>query len=233
MANQRTIITYVCTLLIGSSVGAGIDVWAAHEYRTGRAREVQLAGTDVLPYTAPHTGVLRLAVLNTQTNAAAAVDAVAGPGSLEDTAPASQVDDDAVRVSIAAARTVASALAGRDVSRADVIVEADMSGPSAGLAYTLAIADAATPGRLVDPAHPIAATGQIGAEGDVMAVGGYDAKFAAARRAGAELILAPPGVPGDVAAQHADLYVPVGSISEAVAALCRRGSDDAMCVEAE
>jgi PDZ domain-containing protein len=66
----------------------------------------------------------------------------------------------------------------------------DIGGPSAGLAYALAIADT------IDTAddamgRSIAATGTIDADGDVGEVGGVTEKAIAAERAGADLFLVP------------------------------------------
>ncbi len=68
--------------------------------------------------------------------------------------------------------------------------QVNVGGPSAGLAYALAIADLLSP---VDYAsgRTIATTGTIDLDGDVGLVGGVEQKAVAARRAGAELFLVP------------------------------------------
>jgi PDZ domain-containing secreted protein/Zn-dependent protease len=68
--------------------------------------------------------------------------------------------------------------------------ERDIGGPSAGLAYALAIADKLTPG---DEARgrSVAATGTVDLDGEVGPVGGVKQKALAAEEAGASLFLVP------------------------------------------
>ncbi len=73
----------------------------------------------------------------------------------------------------------------------------DIGGPSAGLAYALAIADMLDPDDLIR-SRAIAATGTIGADGAVGAVGGVPEKAVAAEDAGAELLLVPASEVGEV-----------------------------------
>lgn len=70
--------------------------------------------------------------------------------------------------------------------------ERDVGGPSAGLAYALAIADMLS-SRDYAAGRVIATTGTIGPEGDVGPVGGVKQKAEAAEEAGAELFLVPGG----------------------------------------
>ena len=70
--------------------------------------------------------------------------------------------------------------------------ERDVGGPSAGLAYALAVAD------LLDDAdfaggRTVAATGTISVDGQVGAVGGVEQKAVAADDAGADVFLVPQG----------------------------------------
>ncbi len=67
-----------------------------------------------------------------------------------------------------------------------------VGGPSAGLAFTLAIIDQLTPGSLTG-GHDVAVTGQIGPEGRVIEIGGARQKAVTARRAGAALMVVPHG----------------------------------------
>ena len=69
----------------------------------------------------------------------------------------------------------------------------DISGPSAGLAMTLAIIDALTPGELTGGKR-VAVTGTIDPEGNVGEIGGLPQKAVAARAA-ARPDLHRPGVP--------------------------------------
>ncbi len=67
-----------------------------------------------------------------------------------------------------------------------------VSGPSAGLAFTLAIVDRLTEGDLTGD-RKVAVTGTIQLDGSVGLVGGVAQKAEAAVRAGADLFLVPPG----------------------------------------
>jgi PDZ domain-containing protein len=66
-----------------------------------------------------------------------------------------------------------------------------ISGPSAGLMFSLAIYDTLTPGSLTDD-EVVAGTGEIGPDGAVGAIGGVAQKIAGARDDGADLFLVPP-----------------------------------------
>ena len=73
-----------------------------------------------------------------------------------------------------------------------------ISGPSAGLIFSLAIYDTMTPGSLVGD-HTVAGTGEIFDDGSVGPIGGIDQKIAGARRDGADLFLVPPDNCADAA----------------------------------
>jgi Lon-like protease len=66
-----------------------------------------------------------------------------------------------------------------------------VSGPSAGLAFTLTIIDEMTPGSLTG-GQKVAVTGTMDLQGNVGEVGGVPQKTAAALDAGAKLFLVPP-----------------------------------------
>ncbi len=57
----------------------------------------------------------------------------------------------------------------------------DVGGPSAGLAFTLAIMDLLTPGELTG-SQPVAVTGTMGSDGKVGAIGGIEQKVVAVER---------------------------------------------------
>ncbi|MEI2700288.1 MAG: S16 family serine protease [Microthrixaceae bacterium] len=81
----------------------------------------------------------------------------------------------------------------------DVVIEVDsgdVSGPSAGLAWTLAIVDRLTPGSLTD-GRRIAVTGEIRDDGSVGPIGGITQKVAAVKRAGIEVFIYPTETPHD------------------------------------
>ncbi|MCW4464368.1 hypothetical protein OK351_02425 [Glutamicibacter sp. MNS18] len=77
----------------------------------------------------------------------------------------------------------------------------DIGGPSAGMMFALAIIDKMTEGSLAGDTH-VAGTGAITDDGQVEPIGGIAQKMAAAKRAGAEVFLAPadncPDVQGRV-----------------------------------
>ena len=100
----------------------------------------------------------------------------------------------------------------------------EVTGPSAGLAWTLAIVDELTPDDLTNGKR-VAATGTIGPNGEVGPIGGLPQKTAAVRRSGAELFLIPKGLPADDLAQAKQLaggevdLVEVATLDEAVDAI--------------
>ncbi len=71
-----------------------------------------------------------------------------------------------------------------------------IGGPSAGLAMSLAILDALTPGDLTG-GHRIAVTGTIDNAGGVGEIGGIEQKAVAARAAGAQIFIVPRCSPSD------------------------------------
>jgi PDZ domain-containing protein len=93
-------------------------------------------------------------------------------------------------------------------------------GPSAGLAYALAIEDMLDPGDLAR-GRTIAATGELFPEGGVRAVGYVSQKAETASRAGASLLVLPAVESTDAWGLGLDVRG-VGSLDEALAAL-RRG----------
>ncbi len=109
----------------------------------------------------------------------------------------------------------------------DVTIESgEIGGPSAGLAYTLGVLDALTPGELTG-GKKVATTGTMDIDGTVGNVGGVAQKTAAVRAEGAEYFLVPPDE-YEEAVSHAgnDLKVlRVGSLSEAISALGGVGGD--------
>ena len=67
----------------------------------------------------------------------------------------------------------------------------NIGGPSAGLAMTLGVIDALTPGSLTG-GHTVAATGTMDDQGNVGDVGGVPQKTVAVENAGATIFLVPP-----------------------------------------
>ncbi len=94
-----------------------------------------------------------------------------------------------------------------------------VGGPSAGLAFALALLDELTEGELTG-GRPVAVTGEIDIEGNVTRVGGVRQKAVAARRAGAVMMLVPRGE-AELARPRAGSMEVVGvaNIEEALAAL--------------
>ena len=107
----------------------------------------------------------------------------------------------------------------------DVTIDTSgVGGPSAGLAFTLALIDELTAGELTG-GHNVAVTGTIDIDGTVGDVGGVAQKTAAVRRSGATLFLVPPGEFKEAKA-HAGKHlkvVQVTTLSDALAALKANG----------
>jgi Lon-like protease len=98
-----------------------------------------------------------------------------------------------------------------------------VSGPSAGLAFALAIIDDLTPGELT-AGRKVAVTGSIEADGSVGAVGGVAQKAVAARNDGASLMLVPVGEAAEAREHAGDLkVVAVRNLDDALRALERAG----------
>ena len=106
----------------------------------------------------------------------------------------------------------------------------DIGGPSAGLAFTLALLDELTPGNLMGDAK-VAATGTINEAGNVGAIGALVQKSVAVREAGARVFLVPGGQgEKDIAAAQKAAgsqvrIIPVATLSEALAELQKLGGD--------
>lgn len=103
----------------------------------------------------------------------------------------------------------------------DIKVELDnVGGPSAGLAFALAIYDKLTPGELLR-GRTVAVTGTIDSAGAVGAIGGLHQKMTAAARAGAKLLIIPTDNCNDISADvPAGLrIVPVADLRGAIAVL--------------
>lgn len=100
----------------------------------------------------------------------------------------------------------------------------EVSGPSAGLMFALAIMDKLTPEDELAGAH-VAGTGAIDVDGQIFPIGGIDHKMDGARAAGAEFFLAPvencPEVVGHVPA-GLDVYA-VDTLADAYAAIVAIG----------
>ena len=108
----------------------------------------------------------------------------------------------------------------------DVTIDTgDVGGPSAGLAFTLAIIDDLTPGDLTGGAD-VAVTGTISSDGTVGPVGGTGQKAAAVRAQGYDVFLVPTA-DYDAAREHAgDVdVIAVDTLDEALAALADRGGN--------
>lgn len=94
-----------------------------------------------------------------------------------------------------------------------------VGGPSAGLAFTLALLDELTPGELTG-GRPVAVTGTIDNDGAVGLVGGVAQKTVTARQAGAAAFLVPPDEAAEARPYAGKMrIVPVANLEEALAAL--------------
>lgn len=101
-----------------------------------------------------------------------------------------------------------------------------VGGPSAGLAFTLAVLEKLTPGELT-AGRKVAVTGTIEIDGTVGDVGGVAQKTAAVREHGADVFLVPPKEFEEAKAHAGDdlEIIAVASLDEALAALGRLGGD--------
>jgi len=104
---------------------------------------------------------------------------------------------------------------------------AEVSGPSAGLMFALAIMDKLTPVDELNGAH-VAGTGAIDIDGDISPIGGIEHKMRGAVAAGATAFLAPiencPDVVGHVP-PGLDVYA-VDTLADAYAAIVAIGHND-------
>jgi len=105
-----------------------------------------------------------------------------------------------------------------------------VGGPSAGLAFTLAVLDQLTEGELTGGAS-VAVTGTINAAGQVGPVGGVPQKTAAVRELGVDAFIVPQDLGAEELAaieEKADgklEIIPVATVEEALAALAALGGD--------
>jgi PDZ domain-containing protein len=103
-----------------------------------------------------------------------------------------------------------------------------IGGPSAGLAFTLALLDELTPGNLMGDST-VAATGTISEDGTVGAIGALRQKAVAVQRAGGDVFLIPKSQTAEeIAAARAAVgssldVVPVGTLDEALEVLSKYG----------
>jgi PDZ domain-containing protein len=101
----------------------------------------------------------------------------------------------------------------------------DVSGPSAGLAFTLSIIDQLTKGDLLG-GKDIAVTGEIELDGTVGDVGGVEQKAVAARKSGAHAMIVPKGEGKNARKKAGSMKVfEVSNISQALKVLHQLGGD--------
>jgi PDZ domain-containing protein len=109
----------------------------------------------------------------------------------------------------------------------DVLIDSGtVGGPSAGLAFTLAVIDVLTPGELTG-GHQVAATGTIRLDGAVGPVGGAPQKAVSVRDAGYDVFLVPEVEVDEVRATVGDdlEVIGVGTLAEALEALDALGGN--------
>jgi Lon-like protease len=101
-----------------------------------------------------------------------------------------------------------------------------VGGPSAGLAFTLAIIDDLTPGSLTGGKR-VAVTGTIQPDGTVGEVGGVEQKAITARTNGVQLMIVPKGEVADARRGAGDVrVVGVDNVDQALAALHAAGGTE-------
>jgi Lon-like protease len=104
----------------------------------------------------------------------------------------------------------------------------EVGGPSAGLAFTLALLEDLTPGELTG-GDRVAVTGTVAIDGSVGPVGGVAQKAAAVREAGVAVFLVPAALSDAELARVRERagprteVVPVGTVEEAIAVLASLG----------
>ena len=98
-----------------------------------------------------------------------------------------------------------------------------IGGPSAGLAFTLAIMDSLSNGELTG-GHKVAATGTMGSDGGVGQVGGVQEKTVAVEKAGAQVFFVPQAELQDAesVAGHGLVVVPVATLGQVLQILQQR-----------
>jgi PDZ domain-containing protein len=109
----------------------------------------------------------------------------------------------------------------------DVTIDSgDVGGPSAGLAFTLAVLDVLTPGELTG-GHRVAVTGTMDLDGRVGPVGGGAQKAIGVRNAGYEVFLVPSDELEEVQEAVGDdvRVIPVDTLDEALDALKSLGGN--------
>lgn len=110
-----------------------------------------------------------------------------------------------------------------------------IGGPSAGVAFTLTLIDAITPGNLMGD-QKIAVTGEIDIDGNVGAIGGLNSKASAVKQVGVKYFLVPAGQPDDpksndsIAAARRVVgdsvtIIPIATIDDALRVLQELGGD--------
>jgi PDZ domain-containing protein len=106
----------------------------------------------------------------------------------------------------------------------------NIGGPSAGLAFTLAVLDQLTPGELTG-GQRVAVTGTIQVDGSVGAVGGVQQKAAAVRREGIPVFIVPSALGEEEIAEVRERagdgvrVIPVDDLDGALQALANIGGD--------
>jgi PDZ domain-containing protein len=117
----------------------------------------------------------------------------------------------------------------------DVTIDSGtVGGPSAGLAFTLAVLDVLTPGELTG-GHRVAVTGTMSLDGTVGPVGGAAQKAITVRDAGYEVFLVPTDELDDVKAAIGDdlEVIAVDTLAQALDALASLGGNARSLVGAE
>jgi PDZ domain-containing protein len=103
--------------------------------------------------------------------------------------------------------------------------DTDIGGPSAGLAFTLALVDDLTPGELTG-GQKVAATGTMEGDGTVGEIGGVEQKTRSVKKAGAKLFIVPRSEESDAKKYAGKMkIVGVDNVQQAIDALRDNGGD--------
>lgn len=219
--SRGKVLTLVAAMLAASLLAASIEL--PYVEVTGSA----VAADDVISVRAPREHGEFL-ILIAQAEPVTAVGAARAwfdprrelePRAATDSDVALSLGRQRMRESLQSARTLATRQLGLNDLPVVELRIGELGGPSAGLAFALTLADLLTTGDLTG-GRTIAVTGQLGADGEVQAVGRMPEKARAAQSAGADVLIVPIDNASEAAEAAPALHlIAVASFQQAVDAL--------------